>query len=787
MQIWHASSILALTAGVLIAASPAPLHAETTEEAYQRLARGISGLTYGDFIWQRPAPFYCDSNPDLKASFEHLDQAMAVKPTLAELAELAKHPEPRVRTLAMMRLYNMEEPSALRVIFSLRDDQEATFPGRSFLTQDHESNRMLLDTTPCTVGKLASLMLEQAGFPPLGMGDAAIGPMIEDWTGWYQYIYLRATGNTSPIRAERTPKIAAVRKKIDALPPTTRAWMLLAIGTIDLDTNENRDPRENLAPLFATEEELIAAAKQLGPDVLITFLRDGSRTGLRDPKCNGPKEDRGFILDHAGELFRKKDAETLKSMGELIAAADADVEQASQVLHEELDRRDKERSGSGKGEVIAALLDLCGNREGDFITRLFYEGLDKDYPSYEKKAFIHELKRRKPKEWRNTFRKIVGHSGFERLDKLTLVYFARLTAELGKTSILTHQDNRDLPLSEIRNLLRAYFSLPEVSYRTLQERIESVKPPMMTAKLPANAEFFELSPDGSMIAAVPWGGKPVPWDEPVRLFSTLDGKPMGALTGADQVRALHFDRTQGRIQTLNDAGWLQTWDIASNKEISRNQSGILNGYKAIFSKSGDFLIYSDQGFTAYDLDHGKPRWKIETSVRGSGTSRLSPDDRRLAIGDGFGKTIRFLDAATGKPVATLIGHGDDPLGAEFSPDGTVFFSRDENKIIIWDGNTGEFQREFNYPSGFVPWCLCAVDSGHFACPTEPGKIALFDVKTGIATRAFTHSAEIGQASRCHTKDLKVTADGKRLIGLIDYSTGTRGQTDTFIECWDLTK
>ena len=207
MQIWHASSILALTAGVLIAVSPAPLRAETTEEAYQRLARGISGLTYGDFIWQRPAPFYCDSNPDLKASFEHLDQAIAVKTNLVELTELAKHPEPKVRTLAMMRLYNMEEPSALRVIFSLRDDQAATFPGRSFLTQDHESNRMLLDTTPCTVGKLASLMLEQAGFPSLGMGDATIGPMIEDWTGWYQYIYLRATGNTSPIRAERTPKI----------------------------------------------------------------------------------------------------------------------------------------------------------------------------------------------------------------------------------------------------------------------------------------------------------------------------------------------------------------------------------------------------------------------------------------------------------------------------------------------------------------------------------------------------------------------------------------------------
>lgn len=307
-----------------------------------------------------------------------------------------------------------------------------------------------------------------------------------------------------------------------------------------------------------------------------------------------------------------------------------------------------------------------------------------------------------------------------------------------------------------------------------------MKPPVLAAKLPISAEFFELSPDGLILAAVSWV-------EPVRLFSTLDGKPMGELAGEGQVRALHFDRTQGRLRTLNDAGWLQTWDIASAKEISRTQSGILNGYKAIFSKSGDFLVYSDQGFTAFDLELGKPRWKIETSVRGHGTSRLSPDDCRLAIGDGFGKTIRLLDAATGKPFATLEGHGDDPLGAEFSPDGTLFISRDECKIIIWDGNTGELQREFAYPSGFAIWCLCAVNSSHFICPSEPGQISMFDVKTGIATQAFSHSAEIGQSARCHTKALQVTADGKKLIGLIEYPSAKRGQVDTYIECWDLTQ
>lgn len=258
--------------------------------------------------------------------------------------------------------------------------------------------------------------------------------------------------------------MAAVRRKIDALPPVTRAWMLLAIGTIDLHINEDAAPERQI-PLFATEEELLAAAKQLGPDALLAFLRDGTRTGLRDPKCDDPSKGRDFILAHAGDLFRKQDADALKAMGELVAAADADPERASQLIREELYLRDKGQSTYGRGKAIAALLDLCGDRETDFIVQRFYEGLRKSDPSYEQQEFIREVERRKPKEWRKTLRGIVEHPGFEPLDKWPLVYFARLTARLGETGIPTNQDNRDLPLPEVRNLLRAYFGLPEVSYR----------------------------------------------------------------------------------------------------------------------------------------------------------------------------------------------------------------------------------------------------------------------------------------------------------------------------------
>jgi hypothetical protein len=292
-------------------ASLSGLHAETCAEAYERHSGKISYLIYDDILSQRTPDYFAD-DPDLKISWEHYEQSMAVKTDLAELKKiLAGHPDPKVRTLAMMRLYNMEEPEALRAIYTRVDDDAETFPSRYFVTQRPDGS-MELESEPYTAAKVASGMLGFAGFH-LWLGDPAAGRAIEEWTGWYQYLYYRAAGRTSPIPKDRVPKIKAVRRKIDALPPVPRAWMLLAIGTIDLDNNKGRDPLVHI-PLFATEEELIAAAKQLGPDALLAFLRDGTRGGLRDPQGDDPSLGRDFIFYHAGLLFREQDADALRSI-----------------------------------------------------------------------------------------------------------------------------------------------------------------------------------------------------------------------------------------------------------------------------------------------------------------------------------------------------------------------------------------------------------------------------------------------------------------------------------------
>jgi hypothetical protein len=81
---------------------------------------------------------------------------------------------------------------------------------------------------------------------------------------WTKVAMLRAGGGIMPTPAERLPRIAALRRQIDAIPAPERHWYLLALAT-----DWYVPGREALA----TEAELVAAAQALGPDAVFTVLR----------------------------------------------------------------------------------------------------------------------------------------------------------------------------------------------------------------------------------------------------------------------------------------------------------------------------------------------------------------------------------------------------------------------------------------------------------------------------------------------------------------------------------
>lgn len=342
----------------------------------------------------------------------------------SDFLPLLKHNDPKVRTLALVALYSLEDPKVLPEIFPLVTDEAVTFVSMRHLANFYALDKPLTAemTEPQTVGKIATSILnaylESGGYyyGPLGLRGQP--GFKEYWkahagrstsAGWWRVRLARAGHETSPTPAGRYAPIKRLRAEIDKLPEPDRAYTLLRLN------------RETNSEALVSPAELIALLKKLGPDSLLDLLKRKIRSDdpdLQPEVNNGPHGSMAhFILQNSSALLRPADApallaqevverdfqnnpivEPLLSPWWAIGAAQLNHKEADSILKLAYARFQGEYDGAAQLELAHALWRLVGESQATTVADWIYNELAKPMgmESYRLDAMLRTNGRRNP-------------------------------------------------------------------------------------------------------------------------------------------------------------------------------------------------------------------------------------------------------------------------------------------------------------------------------------------------------------------------------------------------------
>lgn len=741
--------------------------AETTESVFTRLAAKIPFVNYGNFLYQRPS-WQKNDEPRIKIADEGLKEAMAVPPDLAELSALAGHSDPKVRTLAMMRLYSLCQPEAFVAIQARMVDKALTFPQQSIPCGLTPGEKIPLFTEDQTVSQLASRMMEMIQFPAPWLWDddrhdfqkwsaSRIGN--PDWLGWYEFLFRLASRGTSPVPEDRAPTMTQLRSLMETRSPAVRTWFWFGLA-------DNAWSLAGYDTTLATGMELIAAGKRLGPEALLAFLRDGSRAGLREPRLDDPSRGRSFVLSHASDFFRPQDAAALKEMGLFVAAADADPANASRLIRESLAVTTGSFDSWDHARAVAALADLRGDAEADFVVKWFYDAPVKSSQSSDQGVFLTELTRRGPKEWQKTVRRLVAETGFESLAGSDVFYVAILVNKVSGQEVVRPDMMTSGSEPEARNLLRRHFGLPVICYQRLEPVPLPASKPRWSIGLDSEAHSLAVSPDGKTVAVgLSEGG--------VRLFDTASGNPSGSLAMKDSRVIVRFGKSSERLLACDWKGVLSIWSLPDRTLLSETTLKLSGWNECDFNESVGLIAARGapgefNGISVMDLPGGQLRWTYKMPMRGGGIIGFSPDGQRVIAGDSFSHDLHLFNPNSSNPLAIMKGHSDVPSVAGFSPDGQWLVSLGDGKVHIWDGRTGaplhEFLCQYGGAVGFT------ADSKRFLMRSDFRQITSFDLGTGKAVAGY----DLPSGTVSH---IQPAVDDKRIFMTLEGANGINFQPD----------
>jgi hypothetical protein len=348
---------------------------------------------------------------------------------IADLEALTKHRDPRVRTLAIVSLFQKGDPKLLPVIFALVDDDAPTFPARTRVASVSPKPSREIPQTAQSVGAVAETLvtfyLRKAGYVYRSHGSVCPG-FAHYWeqrkgrdylASWFAVDLFRATRDTG----DRGRALAALRSRLDALEGEDRLWYSLFVGA---SVGGDR---------IFSKAELLAVGKALGPDRLMLML--ANRAPASDPDLAPkawPSPDAGrcahdevgeqmrdFVLDNAAALLRPDDAKALLESPKVhqarwaIAAAVLRPDLAESILKGAIARVDGKVFGATQAILAVALVRLAGSSHAGYALDWFYSRVAAETRTTPQELFIKEVARRSDSDGRALLVQLVSDPRFD--------------------------------------------------------------------------------------------------------------------------------------------------------------------------------------------------------------------------------------------------------------------------------------------------------------------------------------------------------------------------------------
>ena len=215
-------------------------------------------------------------------------------------------------------------------------------------------------------------------------------------------------------------------------------------------------------------------------------------------------------------------------------------------------------------------------------------------------------------------------------------------------------------------------------------------------------EYYSLPGESGRVGAVAFSGDgrllaTSSAEKSVSIWDALSGKLIQRLEGhQDWVGGLSFSPDGQKLVTIGYDRQVILWDVRSGEMLLSREA-----YPELDIDSSQLIgaSYSPNG--KYFATAGGWRVKIWEAASGDEflalprqdapvyTVAFSPDGKELAYGISLGLGARIVDSASGKEIASLIGHRGSVVALRFSQDGEIVYSAGvEGTVRAWDAHSG---------------------------------------------------------------------------------------------------